>query len=291
MRTLARIALSVAAMIAAATITGTAGGAGGGPSPGTLNGWDGIIAPDGKTRYVALPTSGARTLVAAVRTSDGRITQWSWSPLHGNYGIPLVTYNNDVDGISANKHILVLATPTTYNRANRATTKFAAVRLPALQRATEITLKGTWAFDAISPNGKTIYAIQYASADPTAPPRYQVRAIDITQGKARPQPIIDPREPHEQMLGLPITRTYSPGKRWAYTLYSRPNGTAFIHALDTTKATARCIDLPWKAIAQPNTLRLTTQTGGNTIAISQRGQLVGQINLTTLTVHQLDDVT
>ena len=35
------------------------------------------------------------------------------------------------------------------------------------------------------------------------------------------------------MVGIPQTRTYSPGHRTAYTLYTRRNGTAFIHALNT----------------------------------------------------------
>ena len=31
----------------------------------------------------------------------------------------------------------------------------------------------------------------------------------------------------------------------AFTLYARPDGTAFVHALDTRRGTAMCIDLPW----------------------------------------------
>ena len=35
----------------------------------------------------------------------------------------------------------------------------------------------------------------------------------------------------------------SPDGRWAYTLYDGNGKTPFIHALDTSRSTARCIDL------------------------------------------------
>jgi hypothetical protein len=46
------------------------------------------------------------------------------------------------------------------------------------------------------------------------------------------------------MRGNPLTRTTSPGGRWAYTLYDGAGGTPFVHALDTSRRTAHCIDLP-----------------------------------------------
>ena len=46
------------------------------------------------------------------------------------------------------------------------------------------------------------------------------------------------------MRGSPLTRATSPDGRWAYTLYDGAGGTPFVHALDTSTRTARCIDLP-----------------------------------------------
>jgi hypothetical protein len=46
------------------------------------------------------------------------------------------------------------------------------------------------------------------------------------------------------MRGSPITRTTSRDGRWAYTLYDGAGGTPFVHALDTSRRQARCIDLP-----------------------------------------------
>lgn len=45
------------------------------------------------------------------------------------------------------------------------------------------------------------------------------------------------------MRGNPLSRQASPDGRWAYTLYDGAGGTPFVHALDTSGRTARCIDL------------------------------------------------
>ena len=46
------------------------------------------------------------------------------------------------------------------------------------------------------------------------------------------------------MGGIPVARASSPDGRWAYTLYARRGGRPFVHALDTAKREAFCIDLP-----------------------------------------------
>ena len=46
------------------------------------------------------------------------------------------------------------------------------------------------------------------------------------------------------MAGTPMTRTTSADGRWVYTLYQKPSGEPFVHALDTVGGAAYCIDLP-----------------------------------------------
>jgi hypothetical protein len=54
--------------------------------------------------------------------------------------------------------------------------------------------------------------------------------------------VVDPDEPDEAMKGIPVTRIADEEGRWAYTLYD--NGRhSFVHALDTSRRTAVCIDL------------------------------------------------
>ena len=57
------------------------------------------------------------------------------------------------------------------------------------------------------------------------------------------------------MGGQPATRATTPDGRWAYTLYARRNGKPFVHALDTARRKAFCIDLPLK-LAEPEQMRL-----------------------------------
>ncbi|HEY8775597.1 MAG TPA: hypothetical protein VIM33_03835, partial [Gaiellaceae bacterium] len=75
----------------------------------------------------------------------------------------------------------------------------------------------------------------------------------------------------------PLTRTTSPDGRWAYTLYDGAGNTPFVHALDTSKREARCIDLPMLAghigvgplqlTVAPNAAKLTVSMQGRTLAL------------------------
>lgn len=210
----------------------------GGPSPGAIVGWDGIRDPAGGIRYVALPGGAARTTVAVVRTSGGRIVRFNTVP--GVVGVPQVAYDGSVDGLSADGRTLVLGS---LSRPDDKRTTFQVLQTRNLSVTNTIRLRGQWSFDALSPDGATIYAIEYRTS--AGPPSYRVRAIDAATGVVRPGAIVDKRAPGEVMRGSPVTRSALDGT--AYTLYARPNGTAFVHALDTRRGTALCLDLPWKA--------------------------------------------
>ena len=45
------------------------------------------------------------------------------------------------------------------------------------------------------------------------------------------------------MTGKPVTRAMSPNGQWAYTLYQGSDEGPFVHALDTSGRSAKCIDL------------------------------------------------
>jgi hypothetical protein len=130
-----------------------------------------------------------------------------------------------------------------------------------------IRLGGRWSFDAISPDARIVFLLQHdVGGDPT---HYAVRAYDVTKGRLRTGKIVDKREYNEQMSGNPVWREYGPGRRWAYTLYDRPDGAPFIHALDTSSTTAVCIDLP-ASLAQTGSvrsLRLRAHTAGKRLLV------------------------
>jgi hypothetical protein len=80
--------------------------------------------------------------------------------------------------------------------------------------------------------------------------------------------VVDPRETDEKMRGNPISRALSPDGRWAYTLYDGGGGTPFVHALDTSRRTARCIDLgALKGSQYLWRLRLRVSRDGDLLAI------------------------
>ena len=106
-----------------------------------------------------------------------------------------------------------------------------------------VTLRGSYSFDAVAPDGSTLYFIQYTSVQDWN--RYRVRAYDLVHGRLLAGAIVEKRDPAEAMRGAPLTRVTSADGGWVYTLYSRSTRTPFIHALDARHRKAFCIDLPW----------------------------------------------
>jgi hypothetical protein len=217
----------------------------GGPSPGSITGWDGVLAANGNVRYVAFTTPGWTT-VAAVDVEGGRVIEYR--SLRGYYGVPLVAYDGTTGGVSADGKTLVLAS-STGPVAPGQVTRFAVLRAQDHFRTRKlVVLRGTFSFDAVSPSGRVVYLIEYLPSGTAV--TYRVRAFDTARGKLVPGSIVDRREPGEQMQGSPVTRASSRDGVWAFTLYARAAGKPFVHALDTRHAKAFCIDLPWKADQQ-----------------------------------------
>jgi hypothetical protein len=198
-------------------------------------GASGIAAPGGAVRYVTV-TVGDQTVVEATSRRGGRIVrQQAWP---GTWTIPAVAYDRSAGGLSADRRTLVLIEPRT--SFPRKETRLLVVDARTLRSAGLVDLRGDFSFDAVSPDGSRIFLIQYTS--PIDPTRYLVRAYDVNARRLLPKPIVDPRDVTEKMRGNPLSRATSPDGRVAYTLYDGA-GHPFVHALDTARATARCIDL------------------------------------------------
>jgi hypothetical protein len=265
------------ALIPFALVAGNAAAAKGGPSPGVAVGWDGTVDVAKAVRYVALP-SAKTTTVAAVRTSDGRVLRYA--TIRGAFGIPLVAFDGTAEGISSDGKTLVLADVG----ANPSQTRFAVLSTATLRLKKAFTLPGLWAYDALSPNGRTLYATQYLGSGANA--RYNVRSVSLVTGKPVGDAIIDRREPDEQMNGSPYARTRSANGAWAYTLYAKPNGTGFVHALDTAKRRAFCVDLPWRtSFERLAAVRLSLAQGGRSLELASRsGNRLAVVDTTTFKV-------
>lgn len=183
-------------------------------------------------RYVTVP-AGRNTVVASTEVDGGRIL--GSRLLAGSLTIPAVAYDGSASGLSADGRTLVLIAPrVAFPR--RATTLVVLGTTQLVVHRT-IRLDGDYSFDAISPRGRLIYLIHYLSvADPN---RYEVRAYDLKHARLLPKPVA---VPGEQMHGRPLSRAASRDGRFAYTLYDSGD-VPFVHALDTSTVTARCIDL------------------------------------------------
>ena len=157
----------------------------------------------------------------------------------GRFGVPGVAYDNATTGLSADGRTLVLAAVVDRFPVHR--TRLVVLDARRLRVVRRIALPGWYTVDAISPDGRSLYLIHYLRQDAAS---YEVRAFDLVAGRLVRAPVVDPREPGEKMQGLPMTRATSADGRFAYTLYVRPQGAPFIHALDTMRGSAACIDLP-----------------------------------------------
>jgi hypothetical protein len=237
----------------------------------------GVDAPPGgiggDIRYEALPYE-TDTFVQRLDRSAGKVL--TSRVLRGHFEIPVVAYDGSAAGLSADGRALVLISPR--QRFPRRRTTFALLRTKDLKLREKIALRGDYSFDALSPRGRWLYLIHYTSPDPLD---YEVVALDLHTGRLS-SPIVDPREPGEKMNGRPLTRTTSSDGRWAYTLYAGKEH-PFVHALDTARRDARCIDLDWLTDRRGfGTLRFALRKGDRNLLVrTPRGDAVAAVNTLT----------
>jgi hypothetical protein len=182
----------------------------------------------------------------------------------GKWGIPRVTMNNGVGGLSTDDRTLVLAQDGV-DHANGALSResaFLVLGTKPLRIRTTVRLHGDFGFDTLSPRGRTLYLIEHVSNENLF--RYRVRAYDLANRKLLARVIADKSQRDWLMNGYPVARATTENGRWVYTLYSNPNNYPFVHALDTVQRTAVCIGIPmdWTTNqAQINQSTLRVQGG------------------------------
>lgn len=251
--------LAAGALAAAIAVPAALGGGG---SPGVLSGGKGVAAPGGAVRYVTFSKNGG-TVVAAVLANGGQIARFRW--MRGSYGIPLVTVGGATEGLTRDGRTLVLA-PAGVAAPTTATSRFALVDTATLRVRRVLILQGSFSYDALSPDAKTLYLIQNLDQG-----LYRVRAYDLARGQLLPGAIVDPKEADEPMVGSPATRATSASGAWVYTLYVRGDAPPFIHALNAASRKAVCVDLPWSGAQDPLwQMRLGLTSGGKKLVLRQQ---------------------
>jgi hypothetical protein len=290
--------LGLAALLALVGVAVTAPGA---TAKGLTASVQGATGPGLPHRYVAIaPNSPYKaswggesdrfTVVARIDKRGGRVGRWWYLP--GRYSIPAAAFDDTAGGLSTDGSTLVLSRFSWIYPPR--TTGLAVIhteRRPLRPRGgdrpfpviDDLHLPGSFSFDAISPDGSTIYLIEHLS--PVFGGAYRVRALETKSGELLPQPIVDPAAPEERMEGVAISRATSPDGRWAYTLYSGYESRRshadrahepFVHALDTVAGRAVCIDLPQlESQEDPFLLTLRTDRRGRRLVVLNRRPAMG----------------
>lgn len=245
------------------------------PSPTTADP-GGITTPSLDVNHIVV-AAGRGTMVGRVHKESGRLVGSTY--LESRFDMPAVALDGTPGGLSAGGGTLVLIRPRA--RFPQRRTTLAVIDGRRLRVRETLRLRGDFSYDALSPDGRTLYLIQYTSgSDPT---RYAVRAYDLSRGRMIPGRIVDQREPDEDMSGYPITRATSDHGRWAYTLYDG-NEHPFVHALDTVRREAFCIDLDLLAKQDLFDMRLDLAADGRSLAVTRRGTPVAAIDTRTFRV-------
>jgi hypothetical protein len=242
-----------------------------------------IVGPPGSNSvYVTQPTDDGTALARVDTDDNGSIESRTIAPIVGpGFTIPTVAIDKSTSGLSADGRTLVLAQPLTGLREG--VSRFEILDARSLRMKGVILLHGSYSFDAISPDGRLVYLIEYTN--PADPSRYLVRAYNVAAGHLVQAPVIDPSEAGEPMTGKPVTRTMSPDGRWAYTLYQGSDEGPFVHALDTSGRQAKCIDLV--GLNLPENLkgtRLGVSSTGDELSLIRNDRTLGTIDTHTWAV-------
>jgi hypothetical protein len=237
------------------------------------------------TRGIADPGSGERYTAVAAGTGttvlklapDGARVKWTYLPRQ--LVVPSVAYDGSPGGLSGDGDTLVLAEPGV--RFPQERSEFTVLDTERLRVTDRLSFPGTWTFDALSPDGRTLYMVEYTS--PRDISEYLVRSYDLRRGELEPRPILDPDESAEEMYGTPVNRVTDADGRWAYTLYDAAEH-PFIHALDTERGRAVCIDLDDLRRPVYGLTELELSPGGDSLAVVDGARTRALVDLGTFEV-------
>jgi len=207
------------------------------PGPYGLQGGQGVLSKDGTVSFTAAKGVGG-TLIRAISAEDGTVLRSR--TFKGQFGIPTLQAGKPGEGLARDGKTFVIQ-----NIGFADTSRFKVLSTSDLSTVDSFALNGTYAFDALSPNGSMMYLIQHQTTQDVN--HYIVRGYDLRTHTLLPQRIADKTQSSWVMQGWAVTRTTSPNGRWVYTLYANPGGYPFVHALDTVKRVAHCVGLPWPA--------------------------------------------
>jgi len=225
-----------------------------------VQGGAGVATPGGAIHWVTVSDGNHGTLLEKV-TAGEQVDYWI--RLKGSWGTPTIGAGvQNGQGLSHDGRTLVLE--STPGPPYAAPSRFLVVNVPRMRVERTIVLPGYFSLDALSPDASRMYLIEYTRQGDLS--HYIVRAFDMRTQRLLPGKIVDRTDDEKTMAGYAITRTTSADGRWVYTLYQKPSGEPFVHALDTVGGVAHCIDLP----PNHNLYNILLSLNGRTLAVHWR---------------------
>jgi hypothetical protein len=207
------------------------------------------IATRDWSRLISTVSTGSATLLTESDARNGKTL--ATRRLAPNLGVRAVSDDGTTAVLTENA--VTGANP--YEPTARAFTQLTVVRRG--QKPQSYLVKGNVEPEAFSLSKRSLFVIQYTP--PTAPDRYRVARIDLTDHHARVSAHAvrsNEDELQEPMRGTARAQAMAPDGRRLYTLYTRDAtatapAEAFVHVLDLQHERATCVDLPAEFAASP----------------------------------------
>jgi hypothetical protein len=117
-------------------------------------------------------------------------------------------------------------------------TRFVVVKAPRWQVEHRVALRGSYAVEALSPDGRRLFLVRYGRGG------YSLRLYDTATRRLRPTPLAEGAAAQPKMAGTAWRSVATRDGRWLLTLYVKPYGGAFVHALGLAAGVGHCVDLP-----------------------------------------------
>lgn len=207
----------------------------------------GVLSADGKTLLTA-QVRGKSTLLRRVTVASGRVIAHRTIPGRWSFQVAAADGTLVAGGDRGEPIALVTAARARGYLGDARTTRIALLSSDLAGELQVLTLPGNFGVDAVGPDSHYLYLVQHLVGE-----HYQVRAYDMLARKLVAQPVVSKTEPNEKMQGLPLARAASPTGNMVLTLYRKPSGMPFVHALFANALYAVCIDLPASARVDPRT--------------------------------------
>jgi hypothetical protein len=183
---------------------------------------DGIRSANGRS-FVAARTVGTRTVLTRYALPSGRVVRRG--SVAGAYTLAALA----ADGTRV---VLSDARPADES------TQFTIVGTSRWRVQRRVLLSGAYGVEALSPDGRRLFLIRYGNGG------YNLRVYDLRTRRLTFTPLVEGASGFTKMVGAAWTSIATRDGRWLLTLYIKPNGSGFIHALDLAKGFGHCLDLP-----------------------------------------------